>query len=110
MNVIYYKCNQERLQKTNEGANTMKGKEEVKQKINEMVIELEEMKQQAYDSVLSRNNVGIYGIICSNLGSMRCLQSKYNTLIMGHSKVFTDTYNEIEELYEQSLKAIKKLK
>ena len=23
MNVIYYKCNQERLQKTNKGANTM---------------------------------------------------------------------------------------
>ena len=95
---------------TNKGASTMKGKEELKQKINEMVIELEEMEQQAYDSVLSRNNVEIYGIICSNLGSMRCLQSKYNTLIMGHSKVFTDTYNEIEELYKQSLKAIKKLK
>ena len=78
--------------------------------IKKMVAELEEMEQKAYDSVLSRNNVEIYGIICSNLGVMRCLQSKYNGLIMGRSDVFTKTYNEIEELYNQSLKAIKKLK
>lgn len=88
----------------------MKGKEEVKQKINEMVIEVEEMERKAYDSALSRNNVDIYGIIVKNLATMCCLQSKYNGLIMGYSKVFTDTYNEIEELYKQSLKAIKKLK
>ncbi len=85
-------------------------KEERANEIKRMVMELEDMERKAYDSVLSRNNVEIYGIICSNLGAMRCLQSKYNGLIMGRIDAFTKTYNEIEELYNQSLKAIKKLK
>lgn len=88
----------------------MKAKEERKQEINKMVIELEKMEKKAYDSTLSRNNVEIYGIIVKNLAIMRCLQDKYNGLIMGYSKVFTDTYNEIEDLYKQSKKVIKKLK
>lgn len=90
--------------------NNMKAREERKQEINKMVIELEEMEKKAYDSTLSRNNVDIYGIIVKNLATMRCLQSKYNGLIMGYSKVFIDTYNDIEDLYKQSKKVIKKLK
>ena len=83
----------------------MKAKE-----IKKMITEVEEMGRKAYDSVLSRNNVEIHGILCSNLGEMRCLQSKYNVLIMRSSDDFTKTYNEIEELYNKSQKAIKKLK
>ena len=90
--------------------NNMKAREERKQEINKMVIELEEMEKKAYDSTLSRNNFEIYGIIVKNLAIMRCLQDKYNGLIIVHSKVFTDTYNEIEDLYKQSKKVIKKLK
>lgn len=88
----------------------MKAKEERTKEIKKMVTEAEEMERKAYDSVLSRSNVEIHGILCSNLGAMRCLQSKYNVLIMRSSEDFTKTYNEIEELYNQSLKAIKKLK
>lgn len=43
--------------------NNMKAREERKQEINKMVIELEEMEKKAYDSTLSRNNFEIYGII-----------------------------------------------
>jgi hypothetical protein len=83
----------------------MKAKE-----IKKMITEVEEMVQEAYDSVLSRNNVEIHGILCSNLGEIRRLQSKYNVLIMRNDDDSTKIYNEIEELYNQSQKAIKKLK
>lgn len=38
MYVIYYKCNQERLQNTNKGASAMKGKEEVKKEMQKYEI------------------------------------------------------------------------
>lgn len=88
----------------------MKGKKEVKQEIKRMVNELEEMERKAYEATLSLSNVAVYGIIVKNLAAIRGLQNKHNYLITGHGKVFTDIYNEIEELYKKSLEIIKKLK
>ena len=88
----------------------MKAKEERTKEIKKMVTEVEEMERKAYDSVLSRNNVEIHGILCINLGEIRRLQSKYNVLIMRNDDDSTKIYNEIEELYNQSLKVINKLK
>lgn len=74
MNVIYYKCNQERLQKTNKGANTMTQNynEEMKW-MDTIITELEGMSPVAYNAELSRKNVEIFCVVSTNLSKTRNL-------------------------------------
>ena len=78
--------------------------------IDEMLNELEYMRRVAFNNaVLSPEDiryksVSIYGIIVQNQATIRCLQNKYNGLIMARREVFTQVYNEIVDLYNQSEK------
>ena len=124
MNVIQYKCNQERLQKTNKGVNTMTQNynEEMKW-MDTIITELEGMSPVAYSAELSRNNVEIFCTVSTNLSKTRKLKGKYIRLMNVYEHFgegffveyykLTDFYEiikEIEELYKQSQKAFKKLK
>lgn len=80
--------------------------------IAEMLDELEHMRRVAFNNaVLSPEDiryksVSIYGTIVNNQATIRCLQSKYNGLIMARREIFTKVYNEIVDLYNQSKKAL----
>lgn len=80
--------------------------------IDEMLDELEYMRRVAFNNaVLSPEDiryksVSIYGAIVNNQATIRCLQSKYNGLIMARREIFTKVYNEIVDLYNQSKEAL----
>lgn len=80
--------------------------------IDEMLDELEYMRRVAFNNaVLSPEDiryksVSIYGSIAQNQATIRCLQSKYNGLIMARREIFTKVYNEIVDLYNQSKEAM----
>lgn len=84
--------------------------------IDEMLDELEYMRRVAFNNaVLSPEDiryksVSIYGSIVQNQATIRCLQSKYNGLIMARREIFTKVYNEIVDLYNQSKTTLDGLK
>lgn len=80
--------------------------------IDEMLHELEYMRRVAFNNAVQSpediryKSVSIYGVIVNNQATVRCLQSKYNGLIMARREIFTKVYNEIVDLYNQSKTAL----
>lgn len=92
-------------------------------RIDMIITELEGMSPVAYNAELSRKNVEIFFTISSNLSKVRNLRDKYIRLMNVYERFgegffveyykltdFDENIKEVEELYKQSLKAIKKLK
>ena len=101
---------------------TQNHNEELK-RIDMIITELEGMGPVAYNKELSRKNVEIFFTVSTNLSKTRNLRDKYIRLMNVYERFgegffveyyklsdLTETFKEVEELYNQSLKEIKKLK
>lgn len=101
---------------------TQNNNEELK-RIDTVITELEGMSPVAYNAEITRKNVEIFYTISNNLSKARKLRDKYIRLMnvyhhfgeaffVEYYKLtdFDEIIKEVEELYKQAQKAIKKLK